>query len=276
MPQNAKTHQSLERALELLLHFRQQNKEYSAQELSDHFGLHKSTGRRLLAVLKKHGFLRRNPENKKYSLGPSIAALGTSLLKSMDYDLTHVARPYLEDLREAAGETTVLELPNSTHSVMAVVCEGLGPVRIKGVVGDHHHYHTSAGAKALIAFADPEQREAVLAEGLEAVTPNSQTDRDEFEKEMAEIRRRGFSFDGQENNLGVQAFGAPVFNHEGRPAAAVVIAGAAQNVTWEKRDHFVTLLKETARKLSQELYFSKPAASDRVGPQKRRAGAADS
>ena len=257
MHHKTKTHQSLERALEIILHFRKHNSETGALELSQKFGLHKSTVSRILNVLKKHGFLRQNPENKKYSLGPSIADLNASLLRSLNFDLAQIARPYMEELRNIAGETTVLELATPSFAVLAIVCEGLGPIRIKGSVGDHHYYHTSAGAKSILAFLNPGQQQVILSQELIAVTPHSKTNRNDLEKELDVIRHQGFAFDQQENNLGIQAFGAPVFNHKAEPVAAVVIAGAAHNVTWEKRDYFVSLIQEAVTKISEQLHSLK-------------------
>jgi len=162
----------------------------------------------------------------------------------------------MEELRNTAGETTVLEVPTPDYTVLAIVCEGLGPVRIKGVIGDHHPYHTSAGAKSILAFTNQEHREAVLSSGLVAVTSHSKTNRADLERELEDIRRQGFAFDREENNLGIQAFGTPVFNPAGEPVAAVVIAGAAQNMTWERKDHFVSLIREVASRISEQLYFS--------------------
>ena len=256
MQQLSKTHQSLERALEVLLYFRPHNAEAGTIELSQKLGLHKSTVSRILAVLKNYGFLQQNPENRNYSLGPSIADLGASLRRSLRLNFTLIAKPYLDELRNTAGETVVLELPLPDRTVLAYVVEGLGPVRIRGTIGDRHYYHTSAGGKAILAFTDPDHRASVLSQQLEAVTPCSLTHRTEFEKELAVIRRTGFAFDRQENNTGIQAFGAPVFDHEGKPAAAVVIAGAAQNVTWERKEYFVSLLKGVASKISEQLFFN--------------------
>jgi len=259
MQQKQKTHRSLERALEIMLYFHQSNAEASIFELSQKYGLHKSTASRILTVLKNYGFLQQNPRNRKYSLGPTIARLGASLTGSFDSNLIQIARPHMEELRNAAGETTVLELPTPDHTVLAIVCEGIGPVRIKGVIGDHHPYHTSAGAKSILAFTNREHREAVLSLGLTAFTPHSKTDRGDLEKELEDIRRQGFAFDREENNLGIQAFGTPVFNHADEPVAAVVIAGAAQNVTWEQKDLFVPLIREVASRISAQLYFSDSA-----------------
>ena len=103
MQRVTKTHQSLERALEVMLHFREHNSETGTLELSQKFGLHKSTASRILTVLKNHGFLRQNADNKKYSLGPSIADLGVSLLRSLNFDLTQTARPYMEETAQQGG-----------------------------------------------------------------------------------------------------------------------------------------------------------------------------
>lgn len=242
-----------------MLHFHQDNSEAGIIELSQEYGLHKSTASRILTVLKNYGFLQQNPGNRKYSLGPAIARLGASLARSLDSSLIRIARPYMEELRNAAGETTVLELPTPDYTVLAIVCEGVGPIRIRGVIGDHHPYHTSAGAKAILAFINQEHREAILSRGLAAVTPHSKTDRADLEKELEDIRRQGFAFDREENNLGIQAFGTPVFNHAEEPVAAVVIAGAAQNVTWKRKDHFVSLIREVASRISEQLYSSDSA-----------------
>lgn len=262
MQHKPKTHQSLERALELLLYFQDHNSACGALELSRAFGLHKSTASRILSVLKNYGFLRQGLKDKKYSLGPSIAILGTSLKDSLKSNLTHTAKPYLDNLRKLAGETTVLELATPHHTLLSMVFEGLGPIRIKGMVGDHHPYHTSAGGKAILAFRRLEIKEAILSGELAAVTPHSMTSRTEIEKELEEIRRKGYAFDRQENNEGVQAFGVPIFNHEEEAVAAVVIAGAVQTVNWDKKDHFVRLLKEAASNISKDVYPSKLAAPE--------------
>lgn len=257
MQQKVKTHQSLERALEIMLHFRGYNSETGTHELSEKFGFHKSTVSRILTVLKNYDFLKQNPLNKKYSLGPSIAELNASLLRSLNFDLPQIARPYLEELRNTAGETTILELATQSYTVLAIVCEGIGPIRIKSSVGDHHYYHTSAGAKSILAFLKPEQQDVILSQELPAVTPHSKITRKDLKKELAIIRQQGFAFDQQENNIGIQAFGVPIFNYHREPVAAVVIAGAAHIVTWEKKDYFISLIQEVITKISEQLLFSK-------------------
>jgi DNA-binding IclR family transcriptional regulator len=73
--------------------------------------------------------------------------------------------------------------------------------------------------------------------------------------QLQEIQRQGFAFDNEEVNIGINAVGAPIFNHEGKPVAAVVVAGLSQGITWEATSPIVSQLKHTAAKISSELYY---------------------
>ncbi|MBW1862914.1 MAG: helix-turn-helix domain-containing protein [Deltaproteobacteria bacterium] len=64
----SKSHQSLEKALIILLAFDPQNREIGTVELSEMVGLHKSTVSRLLKVLVAYNFIQQNPQTKKFSL----------------------------------------------------------------------------------------------------------------------------------------------------------------------------------------------------------------
>lgn len=249
-----KTHQSLERALRILLNYLPHNRELTASEISKKLGLSKSTTGRILSVLRHYGFIQQNRDNKKFSLGPAIADLGVALRRSINSNLGLLAKPVLDDLRDRLGETVVLEIPTPQRTVLVYVAEGVGPITIKGMVGDRHHYHTSAGGKAMLAFMDPGFRESILSKELPALTPRSKTSRDDIEAELEEIRRVGFSFDRQENNVGIQALATPVFDNEGKPVAAVVVAGPAQSVHWNKRHVIVPSLKEASEAISERLF----------------------
>lgn len=259
MQQNSKTHQSLERALHILLAFKPYNRELGTSEISAALGIHKSTTSRLLAVLRSFGFVQQNPRNKKYSLGASIADLGAVVQHSLNTKLTSTTLPYLEDLRDRIQETVVLEIPYTDRTVVASVAEGLGPVRIKSVIGDRNPYHTSAGSKAILAFAETEMRERVISEGLPPRTPHSITEPDRLIEELRRIRKNGYAFDQEENNLGICAVGVPIFNWDSKPAGAIVVAGSAQNINRDTLSEFLEPLRRTARLISSRLSFNDSA-----------------
>jgi len=259
MQHEKSTHHSLEKALKLLLSFMPYNQEAGTLELSNHLGLHKSTVSRLLGVLESYGFLQQNLQTKKFTLGPSISELGWALNESLNSHLIRLAIPFVDQLRNSLEETVVLEVASGQSSVIAYMAEGPGPVRIKETIGGRHWYHAAAGAKVILAFSPAEFRDEILQKELIRCTPNTMVDRSALEKEMRLIRRQGFSFDNEERNIGIRAFGCAVFNHEGKPVAGLVAAGPLQRITWNRRSAIIPLLKEAATKLSEQLGYRESA-----------------
>ncbi|MFZ0451222.1 MAG: IclR family transcriptional regulator [Desulfatiglandaceae bacterium] len=262
MEQKHSTHLSIERALDILMAFMPHNQELGTQEISLKMGLHKSTVNRLLHVLNSRGFLQQNTVTKKFRLGSSIVHLGGAAAHSLNDDLTKIAMPFLDELRERVGETVVLEAASSEDTVIAYLAEGRGPVRIKGNIGNRHKYNAAAGAKAILAFSESEFVDRILAGKLHQQTPNSITDRIELLEEMKRTKEQGFSFEKEENNIGISAFGCPIFNWEGKPVAAAVVAGPSQSIMWERRLDIVPLLMETASTISERLYHIKGDRND--------------
>jgi IclR family transcriptional regulator, KDG regulon repressor len=254
-PKQSTSHQSLEKALKILLSFTPDNQEVGTLELSEKSGLHKSTVSRLLHVLEAYGFVQQNPQSKKFTLGPSIIELGGAVNHSLRSHLVRCAAPYLDRLRNKVGETVLLEVRAVRSAIIGYVAEGAGPVHLKESVGYRHWYHAAAGAKAILAFSDPEFRERLLREKLVRCTRNTVTDPKILQSELERTRRRGFAFDDEERHIGVRAFGCPIFNSEKWPVAAVAVAGSSQNITWDKRSGFVPELKNTAEQLSKRLLY---------------------
>ena len=253
MQSKSKTHRSLEKALDLLQTFNPYNQELSTLELAGKMGMHRSTASRLLRVLQERGFLARNDDNKKYSLGPAISELAKSLNGSLNGRLVRVATPFLEALRNRIGQTVVLEQLSTDYTVITLVAEGPGPVFIKGTVGDRKPLHAAAGGKAILAYSPPEFIERILSKPLLSYNPNTITDPEQLRIQLAEINRRGFAFDREEVNLGIAAFGVPVMGSDSKPLAAVVVAGEARRVNWRERKAFVSSMLAAAKQVSDRL-----------------------
>ncbi|MCJ7594970.1 MAG: hypothetical protein MUO52_09415, partial [Desulfobacterales bacterium] len=143
------------------------------------------------------------------------------------------------------------------HTIIAYIAEGPGPVRIKGMIGDRHGYHAAAGAKTILAFSSSEFRERILGEDMVRYTPNTVTEPGRVGAAVKRIKEQGFAFDDEERNEGIRAFGCPIFNYGGLPVAAVVVAGAAQRITWERHSEIVPMLKDTAKRISSRLCYKK-------------------
>jgi DNA-binding IclR family transcriptional regulator len=255
--------------MEILLAFAPYNQEMGTVEISKKLGFHKATVSRILLILIKYGFLQQNPQTKKFMLGPSITSLGWVSNQFLNANLVHIAKSYIDDLRNTLKETIVLEVLAGKGTVMVYIAEGPQPVRIAGTLGDSLPIHAAAGAKAILAFSPSEVRDSLLNGEMPRFTANTITDPEMFRRQLQDIRRRGFSCDNEELNVGINAVGAPIFNYEEKAVAAVVVAGPSPRVTWNGNAPIVDRLKDTAAKISAQLHYDGGSQNDGLGTMKK-------
>src|SRR3972149_6233067 len=76
--------QAVDRALRLLSAFPRDRGDVSLSELSRSTRMDDSTVLRLLRTLERHGFVSRNPLNRRYSLGLRLFELGRVVADGLD------------------------------------------------------------------------------------------------------------------------------------------------------------------------------------------------
>ncbi|MBN2027517.1 MAG: IclR family transcriptional regulator [Actinobacteria bacterium] len=246
---------SIEKALEILMAFAPYNRGMGTGEISQKLGLHKATASRILRTLAEKGFLQQDPETKKFTLGPAASSIGRAYINGLNSNLVQLAKPFIDELRSTLEETVVLEVLSGTSTVMAYVAEGPQRVRIAGSVGDRLPVHAAAGAKAILAFSPSETAEKLIAGKLPQLTANTITDMEAYRSRLAHIRRKGYSFDNEEIDIGINAVGVPIFDHDNEPIAAVVVAGPAQRITGKAETAVVMRARKTAAEISQRMDY---------------------
>jgi len=245
---------SIEKALHILRAFPPGNRPMGTVEISKKLGFHKATTSRILLILTKKGLLRQDPGTKKFSLGSAALDIGRAVLDSLSNDIAVVGRQYIEELRDDLGETAVLEQFMVDSTVITHMAEGLQRVRLAGGIGDRLPLNATAGAKAILAFLEPEVAEELIRThtGFKSYTPNTITDPDRLIEHLKEIRRSGYAVDSEENEYGISAVGVPVFNHEDLPVAAVVVVGLTAMIN-QDIDKILHRMRKTARRISSSL-----------------------
>lgn len=258
MQQSPQKINSIEKVLAVLSSFAPYNQEMGTVEISQKLGFHKATVSRILLTLTRCNFLEQDPQTRKFKLGASIMTLGLAINHSLKTNLVQVARPYIDELRDNLKETIVLEVLSGKSTFIAYVAEGPQQVRIAGTVGDRLPIHSAAGAKAILAFSAHEVRDDLINQAMPCLTPNTITHPKELRRQLEFFRRQGFSFENEEIDIGMSAVGAPVFDHEKRAVAAVVVAGPSQRITLDIDPPMAIRLKETALEISKQLYYKSP------------------
>lgn len=259
MRQMADANNSIDKALKILSSFAPYNREMGTVEISQKLGYHKATVSRILLNLARHGFLQQDSKTKKFILGPAIIPLTRAVSQSLKTNMIHIAKPFIDELRDILEETVILEIISGENTILAYIADGPpGPrmVRLAGDIGDRLPINAAAGAKAILAYSSPEDSDSLLKQKMQRYTKNTITDQKVLKKHLEEIRTQGFAYDNEEIDAGTCSFGVPIFNHEKKPVAAVVVTGPSQKITIDRQSHITSSLKETAAKISAQLYYN--------------------
>jgi DNA-binding IclR family transcriptional regulator len=135
--------------------------------------------------------------------------------------------------------------------------------------------HVGAAPRALLAYdSEAEIRRYLTNAGpLEQFTDKTLTEIDDVVADLRESRERGYVISDEDVTPGVAALGAPLFGHagDGKPLAAISVAGLVPQVLGDKHELLVSLLGETAQLISQELGHGVDAPPRHSTGSKRRA-----
>jgi DNA-binding IclR family transcriptional regulator len=176
----------------------------------------------LLRPLVSQGYLTH--EGGLYRLGPSVFRLAADILSTRSFP--KLIRPFMQQLVERSQESVYLAVIDKEARCVTYVegIESPQPVRYMAPLGSPRPLYCSAAGRLLLAYSDDEWRERyVRTVQLKAVTERTVTDRAELRKELEKIRKTGLAISIGEAVPGAAGLAAPVFDTDGRPAAALLI-----------------------------------------------------
>jgi IclR family KDG regulon transcriptional repressor len=244
---------SLLRAIDIL-GLLEGNAALSVTEISDLLAFPRSTTYKYLAVMRECRFVDYDQSLEKYKLGMKLFEFGTAIQNRFAID--RIAHPYMEELSNQLGETvglTVLDR-NEALYVEKVEPESSSTMVILLRRGIRFPLHAGAASKILLAHLQDEKIETFLkTQKLVKYTGKTIVDPDELRKEVKTIRKAGYAFSEEEIDIGVRALAAPIFDHEGKIAAGLVVFGPAQRIDDQKKEKILKSILECSRKISKRI-----------------------
>lgn len=249
--------QSATRALAVLEYLATADAPRDLAVISADLGMHKSTTFRFLSTLVAEGYACQDAGTGRYYLGPKVTWLASKFLEKLE--IIKTARPILEELSAATGETTHLAILDHDKVVYVDKHEGRQAVRMAAHTGDRMPVHSTSLGKVLLAdLPETAWERYVQTPGLAPRTPNTIVAAAEFYKELRRVRLHGYALDNMENEEGIRCIAAPVRDHTGRVVAALSISSWTVSMTLERAQNLVPRLSEAALTLSCQLGFQEP------------------
>ncbi|MCP4137611.1 MAG: IclR family transcriptional regulator [bacterium] len=247
--------QSIERAADILALFVTEKRALGIAEFAQELSLPKTTIQGIVNTLVARDYLERDPVTSKYRLGPMLFQLGMKYATNMD--LVTITRVWMERLCFQFREPVNGGMLVGDKVVVVLRTEPDNKFMVFPQAGSVIPTHSSCIGKVLFAYMEPEKRDRLLENYIfESLTPNSITNREDFEKEIAEVKKTGVAFDREENLVGLGGIGGPFFNHTGEVIAAFALTGNAKHIN-EKREEIVNAVVYTSTVVSSQLGFKR-------------------
>jgi DNA-binding IclR family transcriptional regulator len=191
----------------------------------------KTSLHRLLRTLEQGGYLTFRAG--AYALGPASFDLARAIdAAAPATSFPASARPALEALAEASGETVMLGVlsDGGDEIVYVDVIDSAAAVRFTVPVGDRRPLYSAASGKAVLAFLPPARRQAYL-DRCEFLPFTSQTVRREaLPEQLVETALSAVAVDDGGKIVGAAGIASPVFGPRGKIIGSVSVAGPAERL----------------------------------------------
>lgn len=249
---------SLLHAVDVLQAMARSERELGVSELARRTGMSKAATYAILRTLETRRIVARDPDSPTYRLGWALYELGASVARKLD--LSRVARTHLDELARRTGDSVLLGIVEEGTIIYLDRGESPDQFHMVANIGRRSPIHASASGRAILAFAGPEEIEAVLRGPLKPYTAMTVTAPDELARLLERVRRVGYATCWQEVEIGLCSIGVPLRDFSGEVVAALALAGPVARVNPERETSLVPLIRETAAAIEERLGASVVAA----------------
>lgn len=245
------TVQALDRALRLLINLAGAD-QATLTELTMQTGMAPSTAHRLLMTMQAHGIVAFDQAGQNWMIGVEAFRIGRSFLRRTR--VVEAGREVMRELMEATGETANMAIADDGEVVFISQIESQEAIRAFFTAGARGPMHASGIGKTLLAELPREDVERILQKkGLPSFTPNTITTPDALFADLERSRKRGWSIDDEERNVGMRCLAAPIYNEFGEAVAGISISGPTVRMSNEKLGELGPFVKRAADKVTRSI-----------------------
>lgn len=181
-----------------------------------------STTLKILDTLSLIGYVQKDHETKKFSLGTTLLKFANKAMNQLE--IKQIAQPHLEVLQRTTAETVHLGILDKTSVVYVSKIDSSNPIILYSQIGKRIPLYCSAMGKAILADQSDVEVEAYLTENqLSKITKNTITTTEGFFQEIDRVRELGYAFDNGEHEEEVFCVGASL-TRDGKNFGAISVS----------------------------------------------------
>lgn len=214
---------AIERMMAILTELEKAPDGLSLKRLADRTGVTRSTVYRILNSLEAHDMVRQM-DRAQYVLGARLLSLADGVTSTpVSRRIAEKAQPHLDRVAATLGESCKVSIYDRGFVLVIAAAVGHNPYALAAGIGQHLPIHAGAGSKVLLAHLPPAEIDAVLAGELKRFTALTLVDPDALRAELELVKARGWSRDGGEFGVSVNAYGAPIIDATCEVIAAISV-----------------------------------------------------
>jgi DNA-binding IclR family transcriptional regulator len=246
--------QSVEVGGRLLLALGASSGPMTLKDLATQAGLPPSRAHPYLVSFGRLGLVQQDADSGRYGLGPAALQLGLTALRQCDP--VKAAVPVAEALAAETGQAVAVAVLGNFGPTVIRMIDARQPLHVAMRVGTVMSMFGTATGRAFAAVLAPERLADALA-GVALGSDGSAHQPPALEAELASARddynRHGCTRAVGRPIPGVNAFSAPVFDHEGEPAAVLTLLGHQDHVPASWTSAMASAVKRAANEVSTRL-----------------------
>ena len=221
-------------------------------DIRERLGMPNSSTNHLISTMCELGLIKQKPAGG-YGLGLRLLELASIAKESND--LQRDAMPLLREFAHRVQLTCNLGVLERGEAVYIARVEGARDIIVKSHVGQRFAVNCSALGKCLIAWLAPEQLDIVIANlAFEKRMPKTITNAADLRLQLAEVRRRGWALDDEEQAPNTRCIAAPIRDRDSVVVAAISVVGTLKQVEDGRVERLAAQVIDVASAISEFVY----------------------
>ncbi len=224
-------------------------------EINAETGFSESIIFRIIYTMLDYGMIVKNPD-RSYSISKRFISLAYDAIS--DENLILSSRESMNEARDKLIEPVMLGILSDDAVIMIDQAPGKSLFGFTGKIGMRCPLHSSAPAKAILAFLPDDELESIASKiKFEKYTSKTITSKKRLLSELSEVRKKGYAIDHGEYMLGANCVGVPIFDLRRYPVASIWVTGASERIPAEKFSEIGEFLVKKASAISEKLGYNK-------------------
>ncbi|WP_068672662.1 IclR family transcriptional regulator [Oceanobacillus sp. Castelsardo] len=242
---------SVKRAIDILSCFTIDEPVLGNAEIAEKLNLSRSTTHHIIKTLCNEGVLIRDGA-RRYRLGWKIIDWNNGVM--FQHDIYNKALPLVKGLTEQFRGTAHIGMYDKGDVVFVLRVSSMEADFVPTFLGDRKPAYSTSTGKVLLAF-NRKYLQETISSGLSKQGPNTITEVNELKRELATVRKQGYSISDNENDTSTYAIAAPIQSYSGETIASVNLVGPISYMKSVNIKQMVTSIVNTGKAVSRELGY---------------------